>query len=41
MCEQALKRFLHELTSNMRHSSEDTHTELLSGAMASIMKEKV
>jgi len=41
MCEQALKRFLHELTANMRHASEDTHTELLSGAMASIMKEKV
>jgi len=41
MCEQALKRFLHEFTTNMRSSSEDTHTELLSGAMASIMKEKV
>ena len=40
-CEQALKRFLHEFTQNMRHSSEDTHTELLSGAMATIIKEKV
>jgi len=40
-CEQALKRFLHEFTANMRTSSEDAHTELLSGAMASIIKEKV
>ncbi len=40
MCEQALKRFLHDLTSNMRCSTQDAHTELLSGAMASIMKEK-
>lgn len=38
MCEQALKRFLHQLTSNMRDSSEDTHTELFSGAINSIMK---
>ena len=41
MCEQALKRFLHDYTTNMRCASEDAHTELLSGAMASIMKEKV
>ncbi|MDF1879266.1 glutamyl-tRNA reductase [Sulfurimonas sp. SAG-AH-194-C20] len=41
MCEQALKRFLHEFTTNMRNAKEDTHTELLSGAMASMMKEKV
>jgi glutamyl-tRNA reductase len=41
MCEQALKRFLHEFTTNMRTASEDAHTELLSGAMASIIKEKV
>ena len=40
-CEQSLKRFLHEFTTNMRTSSQDAHTELLSGAMASIMKEKV
>ena len=40
MCEQALKRFLHEFTTNMRCSKEDTHTELLSGAVSSIMKEK-
>jgi len=38
MCEQALKRFLHQLTSNMRSSSEDAQTELLSGAIATIMK---
>ncbi len=41
MCEQVLKRFLHEFTTNMRSAKEDTHTELLSGAMASIIKEKV
>jgi len=41
MCAQAIKRFLHEYTANMRSSSPDTQTELLSGAMASIMKEKV
>jgi len=41
MCEQALKRFLHEFTTNMRSAAEDTHTELMSGAMASMMKVKV
>ncbi len=41
MCEQALKRFLHEFTTNMRNSKEDTHTDLMSGAMASMMKVKV
>jgi glutamyl-tRNA reductase len=40
MCQQALKRFLHELTLNMRCSSEDAQTELLSGAMSSLMKER-
>jgi len=40
MCEQALKRFLHELTSNMRCSSADAQTELLSGAISSIMKQR-
>lgn len=39
MCDQALKRFLHELTVNMRSSSEDAPTELLSGAMSLLMKE--
>ncbi|MBN2816099.1 MAG: glutamyl-tRNA reductase [Campylobacterales bacterium] len=38
MCEQALKRFLHEFTVNMRTSSEDTQAEMLRGAMNSIMK---
>ncbi|MDF1876982.1 glutamyl-tRNA reductase [Sulfurimonas sp. SAG-AH-194-L11] len=41
MCEQALKRFLHEFTTNMRNTKEDKQTELISGAMASMMKEKV
>ena len=40
MCEQVLKRFLHEFTTNMRNATEDTHTELISGAMASMMKDK-
>jgi len=40
MCEQALKRFLHEYTKNMRNASEDAYTEIISGAMASIMKDK-
>jgi len=40
MCEQALKRFLHEYTTSMRNASEDTHIELMSGVMASIMKDK-
>lgn len=40
MCEQVLKRFLHEFTTNMRNSTEDTQTELISGAMASLMKDK-
>lgn len=38
MCEQALKRFLHELTANMRSSSEDTQTQFLSKTVSSIMK---
>ena len=40
MCEQALKRFLHEFTANMRNTTEDTHTELMSGAVALMMKER-
>ncbi len=40
MCEQVLKRFLHDVTAKMRLGSEDTHTELISGAMASLVKEK-
>ena len=39
-CEQAMKRFLHEFTANMRSaSSQNTQSELLSGAMALMMKE--
>ena len=41
MCEQALKRFLHDLTVNMRSGSKEKQTELLSGAMSLLMKEKV
>ncbi|MDQ7068035.1 MAG: glutamyl-tRNA reductase [Sulfurimonas sp.] len=40
MCEQALKRFLHEFTANMRNTTDDRHTDLISGAMASMMKAK-
>ena len=40
MCEQALKRFLHEFTANMRSNSNHTSTELLSGAMSLIIKEE-
>ena len=40
MCEQALKRFLHDMTQKMRSGSEDAHSELLRGAMTSILKEK-
>jgi len=39
MCEQTLKRFLHDLTKNMRCASQDAHTELLSGAMTALMNE--
>jgi glutamyl-tRNA reductase len=40
MCEQALKRFLHELTQNMRCSSEDKKSDILTKTMTAIMKEK-
>jgi len=40
MCEQTLKRFLHEMTHNMRTVSDDFKSELMSGAMTSIMKER-
>lgn len=35
MCEQALKRFLHEFTSNIRCASKDAQTELLKRAVGS------
>jgi glutamyl-tRNA reductase len=41
MCEQSLKRFLHELTINIRSGVEDSTSDLLKGAMASITKDKV
>jgi len=40
MCEQALKRFLHDITQSIRNGSEDKHSELLTNAMTSLMKEK-
>lgn len=40
MCEQALKRFLHEFTKNMRSGGENPTSELLKGAIASISKER-
>ncbi|QSZ42077.1 glutamyl-tRNA reductase [Sulfurimonas aquatica] len=39
LCEQTLKRFLHNMTASMRNSSQDAQTELLSGAMSAIIKE--
>jgi len=38
MCEQAIKRFLHDITAKMRSSTEDTQTQLLSAAMSEIIK---
>ncbi len=40
MCEQSLKRFLHDITENIRSSSDDFKSELINGAMSSIIKEK-
>jgi glutamyl-tRNA reductase len=40
MCEQALKTFLHDITHNMRNGSDDFKSELLNGAMSSIIKKK-
>ena len=40
MCEQALKRFLHDVTAKIRSGAEDTQSELISGAIASLAKEK-
>ena len=41
MCEQVLKRFLHDFTVNMRNETKEPYSDLLSGAIASIIKEKV
>ena len=40
MCEQALKRFLHEITTNIRTGVEDSATDVIQGAIASTMREK-
>ena len=40
MCEQALKTFLHEITQNIRSGSDDFKSELINGAMTSIMKQQ-
>ena len=39
-CQQSVKRFLHDLVCNIRNSSQDKQSDLLSEAMAMIMKEK-
>ena len=41
MCEQALKTFLHDITKNIRNGSDDFKSELMSGAIASKMKQQV
>ena len=41
MCEQALKTFLHDITANIRSNSDDFKSELINGAMSSLMKQKV
>ena len=38
MCQQTLKRFLHEFTTNMRTSSEDTRAQFLSKTAGLILK---
>jgi glutamyl-tRNA reductase len=40
MCEQALKRFLHNLTQGMRCGNADKESDMLSNAMATMMKQK-
>jgi len=40
MCEQALKTFLHDITKNIRNGSDDFKSELINGAMASMMKQQ-
>jgi len=39
MCDQALKRFLHDITKNMRNAIENRETALLSEAVERIIKE--
>ena len=40
MCDQAIKRFLHDLTQHMRCGSSDKQSDMLSNAMATLMKQK-
>ena len=40
MCEQTLKRFLHEMVKNMRDDSDEAHAKIITTAMSTIMKEK-
>ena len=40
MCEQVLKRFLHDFTQNMRCGTEDKASTMLSNAMSTMMKQK-
>jgi glutamyl-tRNA reductase len=40
MCEQAIKRFLHDLTQTMRCGNSDIKSDMLSKAMTIMMKEK-
>ena len=40
MCEQALKTFLHDMTKNMRNSEDDFKSELISGSMSAIIKQR-
>jgi len=41
MCEQALKTFLHEITVHIRNGEDDFKSELINGAVSSIMKQEV
>jgi len=41
MCEQALKTFLHGITKNIRSGSDDFKSELINGAVVSMIKQEV
>ena len=41
MCEQAIKTFLHDITENIRNGSDDFKSELMNGAMNSMIKRQV
>ncbi len=40
MCEQTLKRFLHEMTSKMRSVSEESKSDMITGALQFLVEEK-